>query len=705
MAKVYSVGAVFKLIDRASAPLKKIGVEGKAASGFLKSELLKTEQQLANVGAKLKTFASGAALVGIGAIGAGLGVATKQFVEFDSSLHAASAAFSDMNPKAVDFGDKLKTLGKAARDVAAVTEFNAQQTAQGLSTLARAGLDSVNAIALLPNISDLATAGMVGIDEAVGMATSTLNIFGKNLDEFGNKITDPKQIAGNMQYISDILAQTADMANHSVQDVVGAASTGGSMFTTANQSIENFGALTAVLADINRRGTEAGTNIRNIMLRLSAPAKAGEGALKKLNIATRDSKGNLLNIVDIVKQFETSMKGLGSAEQAEYLDAIFGKQNVEAATAIINAGSNKLLELTDRLEKSSGAAAQKAGVMRGSLQNQINILMSGLTELGFKFVDAFADKGSDAIKKLTDAINSFDPTPIINFLKTAFSVIVKVVRILWSMRSVIKIAAISFVIFKTAVVATVIVAKLLGAVIGTVKTIMTVFTVVVKILNAAFIASPIGWFVLGIGALIAAVILCIKYWDAITAALSRAWEWIKKNQEAILNLVTIFTGPFGVIISIVREFWNEWDRITQAFTNGGIIAGLKQIGATILSALLAPLQGIFELIAKVPYIGEPFKAMAGGIDKFRDTIKGVDGAEVINKVQGAVSYGGVGQSGTGGSAPELVPISPAQQVAYYSRQDTYQHAEISVRAEQGTQARISKPPKSPSFNLVASGSY
>ena len=747
MATKYAIETVYKLIDNITMPLDKIGIKGKTVGRVLKNEFTKTEQQLANIGSKFKTFASGAALVGVGVIGAGLGVATKQFIEFDSSLHAASAAFSDMNPKSVDFGDKMKTLGKAARDVAAVTEFNAQQTAQGLSALARAGLDSVNAIALLPNISDLATAGMVGIDEAVGMATSTLNIFGKNLDEFGNKITDPKKIAGNMQYISDILAQTADMANHSVQDVVGAASTGGSMFKTANQSIENFGALTAVLADVNKSGTEAGTMLRNIMLRLSAPAKAGEGALKKLNIATRDSKGNLLNIVDIVKQFETSMKGLGSAEQTEALDAIFGKQNVEAATAIINAGSNKLLELTDRLEKSSGAAAQKAGVMRGSLQNQINILMSGLTELGFKFVDAFADKGSDAIKKLTDAINSFDPTPIINFLTTAFNTASKIVGVLWNMRGVIAKAIVAWVSFKTVMVAAVIASKIyvnaarivragifavtlvtkgqtaalatLKAGSKAAKAATTAFAAAQKIaalatsgwtatmhfLNAAFIASPIGWFVLGIGALIAAVILCIKYWDAITAALSRAWEWIKKNQEAILNLVTIFTGPFGVIISIVREFWNEWDRITQAFTNGGIIAGLKQIGATILSALLAPLQGIFELIAKVPYIGEPFKAMAGGIDKFRDTIKGVDGAEAINKAQGAVSYGGVGQTGTGGSAPELAPISPAQQVAYYSRQDSYQHAEISVRAEQGTQARVSKPPKSPAFNLVASGSY
>ena len=156
----------------------------------------------------------------------------------------------------------------------------------------------------------------------------------------------------------------------------------------------------------------------------------------------------------------------------------------------------------------------------------------------------------------------------------------------------------------------------------------------------------------------------------------------------MLGIITIFTGPFGVVISIVREFWNEWERITQAFKNGGIVAGLKQIGATILSAILAPLQGIFELIGKIPGVGKPFKMLAGNIDQFRNQIKGVDSTELNNSQE---------------SDAVLSPVSPAQQAAYYSRQDTYQHAEISVKAEPGTSARVSKPPASPNFNLAVSG--
>ena len=698
MATKYAIETVYKLIDNITMPLDKIGVKGKTVGRALKNEFTKTEQQLANVGAKLKSFAKGAALAGIALVGVGIGVATKQFIDYDAAVTGATAKFKDLDITSVDYKDNLKAVGKVARDVAAITEFNAVDTAGALDKMAMAGLTSKQSMALLAGTTNLATAAGADLTTAVDIATDALGAFGLMTE-------DEKALEGNLNRLSDVMAKTTNMFNTDISGFFESAKMGAATFTSTGQSLEDFSAMAGVMASSGIKGSESGTQLRNMMLSLASPSKTAAMALDRMRIKTTDAQGNFLNIIDILGQFEKGMKGMGDAEKAAALTDIFGKRTVTGVTLLLAEGAEGLKKYSKELQNAGGTAANVAAAMRGSLANRIEVLKSALTELGFKFVDAFAAKGGKAIENFTTAITNFNPAPIIDFLKTVFTVVSKVVKILWKMRSVIKIAAISFVIFKTAVAATVIVAELLGAVIGTVKTIMTVFTVVVKILNAAFIASPIGWIILAFGALTAAVILCIKYWDAITAALSRAWEWIKKNQEAILNLVTIFTGPFGVIISIVREFWNEWDRITQAFTNGGIIAGLKQIGATILSALLAPLQGIFELIAKVPYIGEPFKAMAGGIDKFRDTIKGVDGAEAINKAQGAVSYGGVGQTGTGGSAPELAPISPAQQVAYYSRQDSYQHAEISVRAEQGTQARVSKPPKSPAFNLVASGSY
>ena len=298
-------------------------------------------------------------------------------------------------------------------------------------------------------------------------------------------------------------------------------------------------------------------------------------------------------------------------------------------------------------------------------------------------------------------IANFDPAPIIDFLTTAFTVISKIVGVLWKMRIIIISLAIAWGVYKVAVIAAVVISNIMGMV-QVVQALMSAqqgMNVVQAIFNVLLTANPVGVIIVALAALIAIVILCVKHWDDITAAMARCWDWVKKNQEAVLGIIAVFTGPFGFIISIVREFWNEWDRITQAFTNGGIIAGLKQIGATILSALLAPLQGVFALLGKIPGVGKHFENFATNIESFRNQIKGIDDSTAnvsTSKMDGGISDG---------IQPAVAPVSPAQQVAYYSRQDTYQHAEISVRAEQGTQARVSKPPKSPSFNLVASGSY
>ena len=63
--------------------------------------------------------------------------------------------------------------------------------------------------------------------------------------------------------------------------------------------------------------------------------------------------------------------------------------------------------------------------------------------------------------------------------------------------------------------------------IGIVTVALTAFSVVMSIVNAVMLLSPFTWIVLGIVALIAAIILCIKHWDKIKAAMSKLWGWVK----------------------------------------------------------------------------------------------------------------------------------------------------------------------------------
>lgn len=694
MATKYAIETVYKLIDNITMPLDKIGVKGKTVGRALKNEFTKTEQQLANIGTKLKSFAKGAALAGIALVGVGIGVATKQFIDYDAAVTGATAKFKDLDITSADYKDNLKAVGKVARDVAAVTEFNAVDTAGALDKMAMAGLTSKQSMALLAGTTNLATAAGADLTTAVDIATDALGAFGLMTE-------DEKALEGNLNRLSDVMAKTTNMFNTDISGFFESAKMGAATFTSTGQSLEDFSAMAGVMASSGIKGSESGTQLRNMMLSLASPSKTAAMALDRMGIKTTDAQGNFLNIIDILAQFEKGMKGMGDAEKAAALTDIFGKRTVTGVTLLLAEGTEGLKKYSKELQNAGGTAANVAAAMRGSLANRIEVLKSALTELGFKFVDAFAAKGGKAIENLTATITNFDPAPIIDFLTTAFTVISKIVGVLWKMRIIIISLAIAWGVYKVAMIAAVVISNIMGMV-QAVQALMSAqqgMNVVQAIFNVLLTANPVGVIIVAIAALIAIIILCVKHWDDITAAMARCWDWVKKNQEAVLGIIAVFTGQFGFIISIVREFWNEWDRITQAFTNGGIIAGLKQIGATILSALLAPLQGVFELLGKIPGVGKHFENFATNIESFRNQIKGIDDSTAnvsTSKMNGGISDG---------IQPAIAPVSPAQQVAYYSRQDSYQHAEISVRAEQGTQARISKPPKSPAFNLVASGSY
>lgn len=83
--------------------------------------------------------------------------------------------------------------------------------------------------------------------------------------------------------------------------------------------------------------------------------------------------------------------------------------------------------------------------------------------------------------------------------------------------------------------------------------------------TAALLANPITWIVIGIVALIAAIILLWQNWDAVTKFMTEAmdavwngikagWNWIKNNWPMLL---AILTGPVGIAVGLIVRYWDE----------------------------------------------------------------------------------------------------------------------------------------------------
>ena len=101
-------------------------------------------------------------------------------------------------------------------------------------------------------------------------------------------------------------------------------------------------------------------------------------------------------------------------------------------------------------------------------------------------------------------------------------------------------------------------------------------------LTASMLANPIGLIIVAVAALVALVWGAVKYWDKWGATL------------------LFFMGPLGWIVNTIMVLKNNWDSIVDAFTNGGIIGGLKRIGIVLLDVILYPVQQLLGLLAKIP---------------------------------------------------------------------------------------------------------
>ncbi|QGP91711.1 Phage-related minor tail protein [Neomoorella glycerini] len=87
--------------------------------------------------------------------------------------------------------------------------------------------------------------------------------------------------------------------------------------------------------------------------------------------------------------------------------------------------------------------------------------------------------------------------------------------------------------------------------------------------TAALLANPITWVVMGVIALVAALVLLWRNWDAVTAAFARGWEWIKNVFTMGKQwLAEALTGMKNLIVGKFTEFKESGAALLQAFVDG-----------------------------------------------------------------------------------------------------------------------------------------
>ncbi|MHA1379308.1 MAG: phage tail tape measure protein [Candidatus Helarchaeota archaeon] len=498
-------------------------------------------------------------MVGIAGLGTGLALATRQFIALDNSVRGAGAKFKDLDTTSVTYQQSLDDIQKKAREVASTSEFMATDTAGALDKMAMAGLTSKLSMSLLAGTTDLATAASTDLTTAVDIVTDSMGAFKLMTD-------DSAQAQKNLNRISDVMAKTTTTSNTSLQQMFESVQKGAPAFTDAGQRMETFAAFTGVMANSGIKGGEAGTALRNVMLRLANPVGKASKLLKKLGVVTADGEGNFRDAIDIIADMENGLKGMGTQQKTAALATIFGAKTITGISLLLGEGSKKLRKYRADLIDSGGAANKMATAIRAGLQNQLNILGSTLSEKGFQIVEVFEKQGGGAIKKLTEWVKNFDVGPIIDLLNITISFFKFLAgnwKILLSIAAAIKAVSIAL---------------------GIINIAATIFGITLA-------ATPIGW-VIGIVAVLAAgLVLLATNWDNVTEAIKTAAGWIKKIGSSALGGILRLVGV-DTDIGKERRFDNSPVSLLDPTQKSG---GSNNLNGAELPPSSDPLSGLLDI--------------------------------------------------------------------------------------------------------------
>jgi len=520
----YAVSTVFKATDAVSVVFNKMGRQ----AGVFGDNADKAFNRASRAGSRFGDIVKGILFTdilkgGLNQLRRGLSATATEFIAYDDAITSASAKFKDLDLTTKAGMSTLGELKLLARELGATTEFTATQAAGGLEFLAMAGFTTAQAIKLLPGVVDLATSANTDLANATDIASDSLGAFNLMVD-------DTTQLTLNLARINDVFAKTARTANTDIDLLFEAVGKGASQFEKSGQSVETFAAIAGVAAGSALKGTEAGTAMRNVMLRLTDPTIEAAAALEMLGVTVEDGSGNFRDLIDIIADIEKGTKGLGDVERGAALARIFGARTINLVNILLSKGSAGLREYRESLIDSAGESKTMADIIRDSLGNQLASLRSAALELGFKFFDTFDGKIKPAIQGLTTWLREIDFDSVRDNVMGFIDVLVKMKGLFYGIAAGIIAYNAAFILFAVGS-KVVFLWKLVAGLKAT--------GAAMALLNIAMAANPIAVVAVAIGALVAGVILLRDNWDAVIAGF--------KSGFGLFNKVAGFFGGGTVV--------------------------------------------------------------------------------------------------------------------------------------------------------------
>ena len=549
--------------------------------------------------AALSKTARGAGIAGA-VIAAGLGVAVNSAANFEQRLSAIEAVSGATGKQMDQLSDKALQLGKD-------TQFSATESASAMEELVKAGLsveDVLNGAA--DATVNLAAAGELSMPEAATIASNAMNQF--NL------------AAKDMPKIADKIAGAANASAIDVSDFGQSLSQVGAVANLAGLSFEDTAVAIAEMGNAGIKGSDAGTSLKSMLMRLQPTTKAQFKLMDSLGLITDeatskfyDQEGKLKSLAQIQDILSSSLKGMTEEQKQSTLQTLFGSDAIRAAAILSDEGAAGYDKMADAMGKVSAAdvAATKMDNFKGSIEELKGSVETVGIQLGTVLLPALKSI-VDFIGTAVDWFTGLSETQ----QKVLVSVLALAAGFLLSVAAMIKFvqfaqsAKAAFTVLKTAAMAS----KLFGPLITGLKA----AGVAVKAFSLSLLTNPVFLIIAAIVALVVALVVLYKKNETFRNAVNKAWAGIKSAISSVVNWIT------GTAWPAIQAAWDGIVSGAQAVVSAFVAAwnGLKAGVSAALSAV------VFLIKTYIKLITLPIRVAISALKAVWDAIWGTFGGTI-----------------------------------------------------------------------------
>lgn len=541
-----NVEYIISLRDKFS---KKLGSATKAISK-LDQKVNKLTPSIGGLGKQLAGLAS------VAAIGAVFVSTAKDVAQYEENIASLSAITGATGKTLEGFETQIGLVAKETKgsSVEIAKAFELVGSAKPELLKSAEALGAVTKASII-----LSKASGEALETSVQSLTGTLNQFGLG--------------AESSIMVIDTLAAGAKEGAAAVPLITQSLDKFGTVAASMNLNVADSVGLIETLAEKNIKGAEAGTSLRNVLIKMSTLDALPPEAIKQL-----DKFGvNASIVTDKTLPLTDRLKELGKISgDSTALFKVFGAENLVAGKI--------LLDNVDKVAKYTEAVS-KSGVAQEQYDKNTNTLNARLEQLGNAWTNIFT--------------SSTQVGGALGFVKNA------VVFLTDNLSTIVKVIGVSvglFVAFEAAMVSATVVTTAMG------------------------VASGFATFLMGGSAMALRSNAVAMHAYKIAAGISAAAQWVWNTalsagaaSMAILGIpILAVVAGIALLVAGIVAFKNNWDNIANA---DGFVNTFLAVGATISDMVLMPLQKILEIVDEITGTN-----MAQGIEDIRNKM-GISGAE------------------------------------------------------------------------------